>query len=213
MTMDLYRRRRIDAHIDMTPMIDTLLPSSVIAGAVETIPFEVQGENFVAGSGNTASVILLNGSPRAITCPTATVCTMALNPAAALSAFCAEPAGALLWARAKADPPDWTEMAISKSASTGLERAFRVHISEARPSSRTHHNAVLPVFEDGKFHGRISSPGFSFHSSRQYGEPSYHFAPKQFAEPNRCRTDALCKFTGCTIKIGRNRRAGPQWAN
>jgi biopolymer transport protein ExbD len=25
MTMDLYRRRRIDAHIDMTPMIDTLL--------------------------------------------------------------------------------------------------------------------------------------------------------------------------------------------
>jgi hypothetical protein len=61
-------------------MIDILLPSSAIAGAVENIPFEVQGQNFVAGSGNTASVILLNGSPRATTCPTATVCTMALNP-------------------------------------------------------------------------------------------------------------------------------------
>jgi len=68
------------------PMIDTLLPSSVIAGAVESIPFEVQGENFVAGSGSTASAILLNGSPRATTCPTATVCTMALNPSDVQSA-------------------------------------------------------------------------------------------------------------------------------
>ena len=61
-------------------MIDTLLPSSAIAGAVESIPFEVQGANFVAGSGNTASTILLNGFPRATTCSTPTVCTMALNP-------------------------------------------------------------------------------------------------------------------------------------
>jgi hypothetical protein len=62
------------------PVIELILPSSLIAGAVESIPFEVQGENFVAGSGSTASVILLNGSPRATTCATATVCTMALNP-------------------------------------------------------------------------------------------------------------------------------------
>ncbi len=62
------------------PIIDTLLPSSVIAGAVESIPFEVQGENFVAGSGSTASVILLNGAPRSTTCPTSTICTVALNP-------------------------------------------------------------------------------------------------------------------------------------
>ncbi len=62
------------------PMIDALLPSSIIAGAVESIPLEVQGENFVAGSGNTASMILLNDSPRSTTCPTATICTIALNP-------------------------------------------------------------------------------------------------------------------------------------
>ena len=62
------------------PAIELILPSSIIAGAVESIPFEVQGENFVAGSGSAASVILLNGSPRATTCATATVCTMALNP-------------------------------------------------------------------------------------------------------------------------------------
>jgi hypothetical protein len=62
------------------PMIDTILPSSVIAGAVESIPFEVQGQSFVAGSGNAASMILLNGSPRTTTCPTVTICTMALTP-------------------------------------------------------------------------------------------------------------------------------------
>jgi len=40
----------------------------------------VQGANFIAGSGATASVILLNGAPRITTCPTPTVCTMALSP-------------------------------------------------------------------------------------------------------------------------------------
>ncbi len=62
------------------PVIEKILPSSVIAGAIQSIPFEVQGANFIAGSGATASVILLNGAPRITTCPTATVCTMALNP-------------------------------------------------------------------------------------------------------------------------------------
>jgi hypothetical protein len=62
------------------PVIEKILPSSAIAGAIATIPFKVQGANFVAGSGATASVILLNGAPRITTCSTATVCTMALNP-------------------------------------------------------------------------------------------------------------------------------------
>ena len=62
------------------PLIEKILPSSVISGAVESIPLEVQGANFIAGSGATASVILLNGAPRITTCPTPTVCTMALSP-------------------------------------------------------------------------------------------------------------------------------------
>jgi hypothetical protein len=62
------------------PVIEKILPSSASAGAIATIPFKVQGANFVAGSGATASVILLNGAPRITTCPTATICTMALSP-------------------------------------------------------------------------------------------------------------------------------------
>jgi hypothetical protein len=63
------------------PMIEVLLPSSVMAGAVESFPLEVKGLNFVAGSGTGASVILLNGTPRASSCSSATVCATALNPA------------------------------------------------------------------------------------------------------------------------------------
>ncbi len=63
------------------PVIESLLPSSVMAGAAESFPLEVTGVNFAAGSGTGASVILLNGTPRATTCATATACTTALNPA------------------------------------------------------------------------------------------------------------------------------------
>ncbi|MGA8222735.1 MAG: hypothetical protein WB780_13870 [Candidatus Acidiferrales bacterium] len=63
------------------PLISLILPSSVMAGAVEGFPFTVQGMNFVAGSGGSGSVILLNGAPRSTTCPAATSCTMALTPA------------------------------------------------------------------------------------------------------------------------------------
>lgn len=63
------------------PMIEALLPSSVMAGAVESFPLEVKGLNFVAGSGAGASVILLNGTPRASSCASTSVCTTALNPA------------------------------------------------------------------------------------------------------------------------------------
>lgn len=68
------------------PTIEVILPSSVMAGAVESFPFEVEGANFVAGSGSSASVILLNGTARATTCATATTCDTALNPADVQSA-------------------------------------------------------------------------------------------------------------------------------
>ncbi|MGA9884540.1 MAG: hypothetical protein WBQ34_12550 [Candidatus Acidiferrales bacterium] len=67
--------------ISSGPMIEALLPSSVMAGAVESFPLEVNGLNFVAGSGTGASVILLNGTPRATSCSASTVCTTALNAA------------------------------------------------------------------------------------------------------------------------------------
>ena len=62
------------------PVIEALLPSSAMAGAVQSFPLAVRGANFVAGSGSAASVILLNGAPRTTTCATATACTTALNP-------------------------------------------------------------------------------------------------------------------------------------
>ncbi len=68
------------------PAIESLLPSSVMAGAVESFPLEVKGVGFVAGSGTGASVILLNGTPRATSCASATTCTTALNSADVQSA-------------------------------------------------------------------------------------------------------------------------------
>jgi hypothetical protein len=62
------------------PLIDVILPSSVLAGAVISFPLTVQGMNFVAGSGSNASVILLNGTARGTSCPAATSCSTALNP-------------------------------------------------------------------------------------------------------------------------------------
>ncbi len=62
------------------PAIETILPSSIMAGAVEGFPFEVQGLNFVAGSGTGASVILLDGAPQSTTCANAETCTIALVP-------------------------------------------------------------------------------------------------------------------------------------
>jgi hypothetical protein len=68
------------------PAIETILPSSIMAGAVEGFPFAVQGLNFVAGSGTAASVILLNGSPQSTTCANAETCTMSLIPSQVESA-------------------------------------------------------------------------------------------------------------------------------
>src|SRR5208282_4428377 len=68
------------------PVIEAILPSSVMAGAVQSFPLEVEGVNFVAGSGSAASVILLNGSPRATTCATPETCVTVLNPSDVQSA-------------------------------------------------------------------------------------------------------------------------------
>jgi hypothetical protein len=62
------------------PAIETISPSSVMAGGVEGFPLAVHGVNFVAGSGAGASVILFNGTPRATTCVSAGVCEIALGP-------------------------------------------------------------------------------------------------------------------------------------
>jgi hypothetical protein len=68
------------------PAIEIILPSSAMADAVESFPLEVEGVNFVAGSGSAASTILLDGVARGTTCATATSCTTALDPADVQSA-------------------------------------------------------------------------------------------------------------------------------
>jgi hypothetical protein len=74
------------ASITSGPVIETILPSSVMAGAVESFPFEVEGLNFVPGSGSAASTILINGTARGTTCATAESCATALNPSDVQSA-------------------------------------------------------------------------------------------------------------------------------
>lgn len=68
------------------PAIEIILPSSIMAGAVEGFPFEVQGLNFVPGSGSGASEILFNGAPQFTTCANAETCTMSLIPSQVESA-------------------------------------------------------------------------------------------------------------------------------
>jgi hypothetical protein len=61
------------------PVIEVMLPSSVFSGAVESFPLALQGVNFVAGTGASASTILINGIARGTTCSTSTGCATALN--------------------------------------------------------------------------------------------------------------------------------------
>ena len=62
------------------PAIETILPSSTMAGDVEAFPLVVRGVNFVAGSGGSASAILINGVARGTNCSSATSCATVLNP-------------------------------------------------------------------------------------------------------------------------------------
>jgi hypothetical protein len=68
------------------PTIEVILPSSTMAGDVEGFPLAVQGVNFVAGSGSSASTILVNGIARSTTCATVASCATALNPSDVQSA-------------------------------------------------------------------------------------------------------------------------------
>ena len=63
------------------PVIETVRPSSVMAGAVQSFPLSVQGANFVAGSNGSGSTILVGGAARATTCASATSCAAVLSPA------------------------------------------------------------------------------------------------------------------------------------
>jgi hypothetical protein len=72
--------------ISSGPMVEVILPSSVMAGAAEGFPLELQGANFVAGSGSTASTILIDGAARETTCATGAQCVTTLNPADVASA-------------------------------------------------------------------------------------------------------------------------------
>jgi hypothetical protein len=72
--------------ISSGPMIEVILPSSVMAGAAEGFPLELQGGNFAAGSGSNASTILINGVARATTCSTGAQCVTTLNPSDVASA-------------------------------------------------------------------------------------------------------------------------------
>jgi hypothetical protein len=62
------------------PAIETVLPSSVMAGAAGSFTLAVAGLNFVPGIGSSASFLSINGIPRTTTCPSATRCNTALSP-------------------------------------------------------------------------------------------------------------------------------------
>ena len=66
--------------ISSGPAIEAILPSSTMAGDVEAFPLAVRGVNFVAGSGSSASAILINGVARGTSCSSAASCVTALNP-------------------------------------------------------------------------------------------------------------------------------------
>ena len=61
-------------------VIETILPSSVSAAIPGSFTLAVEGLNFLAGSGSSASVILINGSPRTTACASTTQCLTTLSP-------------------------------------------------------------------------------------------------------------------------------------
>ncbi|HLW81906.1 MAG TPA: hypothetical protein VKS20_07690 [Candidatus Acidoferrales bacterium] len=63
------------------PTIETLLPSSVVAGAQQNFLLAIEGLNFVATTGSGTSQLLVNNSPRTTNCPTPNRCTITLQPA------------------------------------------------------------------------------------------------------------------------------------
>ena len=63
------------------PVIETVLPSSIVAGPQNSFLLAVQGLNFIASTSSGTSQLLINNSPHATNCPTPNRCTMMLQPA------------------------------------------------------------------------------------------------------------------------------------
>jgi hypothetical protein len=61
------------------PAIEQILPSSVMAGVASSFTLTVNGVGFVAGTGSSASVILVNGSARSTICQTVLQCSTPLQ--------------------------------------------------------------------------------------------------------------------------------------
>jgi len=62
------------------PVIETILPSSIVAGPQNSFLLAVQGLNFIATTSSGSSQLLINNSPRATNCPTPNRCTVTLQP-------------------------------------------------------------------------------------------------------------------------------------
>ncbi len=62
------------------PVIETVLPSSVVAGAQSNFLLAVEGLNFLATTSSGTSQLLVNNSPRTTNCPTSNTCTITLQP-------------------------------------------------------------------------------------------------------------------------------------
>lgn len=62
------------------PVIETILPSSIVAGAQNSLLLAVQGLNFIASTSSGTSQLLINNSPRTTNCPTPNRCTITLQP-------------------------------------------------------------------------------------------------------------------------------------
>src|SRR5690348_2709776 len=62
------------------PVIETILPSSVLAGTPNSFLFAVQGLNFIPTTSSNSSQILIDGSPRMTSCPISGRCTTMLLP-------------------------------------------------------------------------------------------------------------------------------------
>ncbi len=62
------------------PTIETILPSSVIAGAQQSFELAVEGLNFIPTTTSGSSQMLINNSPRTTNCATPNVCTVTLQP-------------------------------------------------------------------------------------------------------------------------------------
>lgn len=62
------------------PTIETILPSSVIAGTQQSFLLAVKGLNFIPTTTSGNSQMFVNNSPRTTSCPTPNLCTVTLGP-------------------------------------------------------------------------------------------------------------------------------------